>query len=82
MLPDYMFVFAIAQLTHDVHFTDVNSVQQLKAIERCLWLVLEPLVHSKDDYSFNFYKNMIDRIKRRKDTLRHDDHETNVVSLV
>lgn len=80
MLPDYMLVFAVALLAHDPQFTNVQSIPQLKAIERCLWLVLEPLVNSKDDYCFAFYKTIIDRMKNHKDAVRPDDDEMNTVS--
>lgn len=81
MLPDYMLVFAVAVLTHDPQFTDINDLAQLKTIERCLWLVLEPLVINKDFFCFGFYKNIVDRMKNHKDAVRPDDDEVNHVSV-
>lgn len=81
ILPDYMLVFAVTVLTHDPHFTRPNDPAQLRQIERCLWLVLEPLVMNKEFFCFSFYKNLIERIKHHKDALKPEDEETNHVSL-
>lgn len=80
ILPDYMLVFAVPVLTHDPNFTDPTNVSQLRIIERCLWLILEPLVCQKDYFCFGFYKNLIDRMKNHKDALRSEDELTNHVS--
>uniref|UniRef100_A0A8W7P9N7 Uncharacterized protein n=1 Tax=Anopheles coluzzii TaxID=1518534 RepID=A0A8W7P9N7_ANOCL len=77
ILPDYMLVFAVTVLTHDPHFTRPNDPAQLRQIERCLWLVLEPLVMNKEFFCFSFYKNLIERIKHHKDALKPEDEETN-----
>lgn len=80
ILPDYMLVFAVPVLTHDPNFTDPTSVPQLRVIEKCLWLILEPLVSHKDYFCFGFYKNLIDRMKNHKDALRSECELTNHVS--
>uniref|UniRef100_A0A182WEA9 Uncharacterized protein n=1 Tax=Anopheles minimus TaxID=112268 RepID=A0A182WEA9_9DIPT len=77
ILPDYMLVFAVTILTHDPQFTRPADPAQLRHIERCLWLVLEPLVMNKEFFCFSFYKNLIERIKHHKDALKPDDEETN-----
>uniref|UniRef100_A0A182MY81 Uncharacterized protein n=1 Tax=Anopheles dirus TaxID=7168 RepID=A0A182MY81_9DIPT len=77
ILPDYMLVFAVTVLTHDPHFTRPADPAQLRYIERCLWLVLEPLVTNKEFFCFSFYKNLLERIKHHKDALKPDDEETN-----
>ncbi|XP_065083082.1 sister chromatid cohesion protein PDS5 homolog B-B [Ochlerotatus camptorhynchus] len=77
ILPDYMLVFAVPVLTHDPRFTRHTDPAQLRQIERCLWLILEPLVTNKEFFCFGFYKNLIERMKNHKDALKPDDEETN-----
>lgn len=77
ILPDYMLVFAVTVLTHDPRFTRHTDPAQLRQIERCLWLILEPLVTNKEFFCFGFYKNLIERMKNHKDALKPDDAETN-----
>lgn len=81
ILPDYMLVFAVPLLTHDPNFTDPENPSQLRAVEKCLWLILEPLVSHKEFFCFGFYKNVIDRMKNHKDALRSEDAVTNHVSF-
>lgn len=82
ILPDYMLVFAVTVLTHDPRFTRHTDPAQLRQIERCLWLILEPLVTNKEFFCFGFYKNLIERMKNHKDALKPDDAETNNVRLL
>lgn len=82
ILPDYMLVFAVPVLTHDPRFTRHTDPAQLRQIERCLWLILEPLVTNKEFFCFGFYKNLIERMKNHKDALKPDDEETNQVSRI
>lgn len=77
ILPDYMLVFAVPVLTHDPRFTRHTDPVQLRQIERCLWLILEPLVNNKEFFCFGFYKNLIERMKNHKDSLKPDDEDTN-----
>lgn len=80
ILPDYMLGFAVPVLAHDPNFTKYNVRAQLLQIEKCLWLILEPLIVSKEFFCFGFYKNLVDRMKNHKDALNPDDEETNMVS--
>lgn len=82
ILPDYMLVFAVCVLTHDPNFTNNKDVAQLKAIERCLWLLLEPLITNKEFFCFGFYKTILDRMKNHKDALKADDVKYNTVILL
>uniref|UniRef100_A0A1L8DX47 Putative sister chromatid cohesion complex cohesin subunit pds5 n=1 Tax=Nyssomyia neivai TaxID=330878 RepID=A0A1L8DX47_9DIPT len=77
ILPDYMLVFAVPVLTHDPNFTQFDDPVQLKQVEKCLWLILEPLITNKEFFCFGFYKNLVDRMKHHKDSLKKDDEETN-----
>lgn len=79
ILPDYMLAFAVPVLTHDPNFTDPTSLMQLRQVEKCLWLILEPLIMQKEHFCFGFYKNLIDRMKNQKDALRPECELTNHV---
>ncbi len=80
ILSDYMLVFAVPVLTHDPNFTNHEDPIQLKQLEKCLWLILEPLISNKEFFCFGFYKNLIDRMKHHKDSYKSDDDATNCVS--
>lgn len=80
ILSDYMLVFAVPVLTHDPNFTNYDDPVQLKQLEKCLWLILEPLISNKEFFCFGFYKNLIDRMKHHKDSYKSDDDATNYVS--
>lgn len=80
ILSDYMLVFAVPVLTHDPNFTNFEDPVQLKQLEKCLWLILEPLISNKEFFCFGFYKNLIDRMKHHKDSYKSDDDATNCVS--
>lgn len=80
ILSDYMLVFAVPVLTHDPNFTNYEDPVQLKQLEKCLWLILEPLISNKEFFCFGFYKNLIDRMKHHKDSYKSDDDATNYVS--
>lgn len=81
ILSDYMLVFAVPVLTHDPNFTNHDDPVQLKQLEKCLWLILEPLISNKEFFCFGFYKNLIDRMKHHKDSYKSDDDATNCVSI-
>lgn len=81
ILSDYMLVFAVPVLTHDPNFTNHDDPVQLKQLEKCLWLILEPLISNKEFFCFGFYKNLIDRMKHHKDSYKSDDDATNCVSV-
>ncbi|KAJ6650026.1 Sister chromatid cohesion protein PDS5 like B-B [Pseudolycoriella hygida] len=77
ILSDYMLVFAVPVLTHDPNFTNYDDPIQLKQLEKCLWIILEPLISNKEFFCFGFYKNLIDRMKHHKDSYKSDDDATN-----
>lgn len=79
ILPDYMLVFAVPVLTHDPHFTSPTDIIQLKQIEKCLWLILEPLITNREFFCFGFYKNLIQRMKNHRDAYKPDDSIVNHV---
>lgn len=79
ILPDYMLVFAVPILAHDLNFTKSDDIGQLKIIEKCLWLILEPLITNKEFYCFGFYKTIVDLMKNHKDAYKYDDETANHV---
>lgn len=81
ILPDYMLVFAVPVLTHDPHFTSPTDIIQLKQIEKCLWLILEPLITNREFFCFGFYKNLIQRMKNHRDAYKPDDSIVNHVRM-
>lgn len=80
ILPDYMLVFTVPVLTHDPNFTSVSDPVQLKQIEKCLWLILEPLITNREFFCFGFYKNLVQRMKNHRDAYKPDDSTVNHVS--
>lgn len=78
ILPEYMLVFAIPVLTHDPQFTDFTDPAQLRAAEKCLWLILDPLINNKEFFCCGFYRNIIERMKNHKDAFKPDDEPTNM----
>lgn len=63
ILPDFMLAFAIPILVNDPFFTNHEDPVQLKAVEKCLRFVLEPLMAKADSFSYSFYKNLIEKMK-------------------
>lgn len=63
ILPDFMLAFAIPILVNDPFFTDHEDPVQLKALEKCLRIVLEPLMAKSESFSYSFYKNLIEKMK-------------------
>lgn len=82
ILPDYMLVFAVPVLTHDPNFTSVSDPIQLKQVEKCLWLILEPLITNREFFCFGFYKNLIQRMKNHRDAYKPDDSTVNHVRVL
>lgn len=81
ILPDYMLVFAVPVLTHDPSFTNPEDKTQLVALEKCLWLILEPLISNKEFFCSGFYKNIVERMKNHKDAYKPDDDAINTVEI-
>lgn len=75
MMPDYMFVFAIAVLAHHPEFESTDDVEFLKRIRNALWFVLEPLMSRNDNFSFGFYKALVEKIKNHVDAMDDEYNE-------
>jgi len=76
IMPDYMLVFSVPVLTHSPRFTSYASPDELTEIKDCLWFIMEPLIVKNDNYSFGFYKTLVERMKNHKDALEPDNEET------
>ena len=46
---------------------------------RCLWFLLEPLITKNENYSFSFFKKMLEKIKQCKDVMCPDNEDANKV---
>lgn len=77
-----MLVFAVPILAHDPEFTSHAMTSQLKAIQQCLWFILEPLITKNEYYCYGFYKNLVERMKSHKDALKPEDNEMNYVIII
>ena len=82
ILPDYMLVFAIPVLAHDPDYVTYNDVDTLTQIRNCLWFILEPLIAKNENYTFGFYKALIEKMKQHTDAVNPTDEAMNMVSYV
>lgn len=80
ILPDYILPFAITVLAHSTLLPDCKDIEQLKAVEKCLNFIMEPLISNKETFCFSLYKNMIEKMKHSKSAFKpHDDHTNEVI---
>lgn len=77
ILPDYMLVFAVPILAHDLAFERWDDVTELTKARACLWFILEPLMMKNEYFCFGFYKNLIERMKNHKDAIKGNDDAVN-----
>ncbi|XP_059079430.1 sister chromatid cohesion protein PDS5 homolog B-B-like isoform X2 [Tigriopus californicus] len=77
IMPDYMIVFAIPLLTHYHGFPVYDDEEALKKLQSALWFIMEPLMTKNDNFSFGFYKTLIEKIKNHSDARNADDEATN-----
>lgn len=77
IVPDYMLVFTVAVLAHDINFKSIQDVEHLKRMRQALWFVLEPLITKNEHYSYVFYQDIIQKMKNCKDALCPDDDVAN-----
>ena len=73
-----MMVFAVPVLTHDDNFPAYNDAEYLKKIRQALWFIMEPLMTKNENYSFGFYKALIEKMKNHKDALKGEDDNINM----
>ena len=79
IMPDYMLVFAISVLAHHPDFDNIEDIDMLKRIRNALWFTMEPLMSKNDNFSFGFYKALVEKIKNHIDAL--DEEAYNDVSF-
>jgi sister chromatid cohesion protein PDS5 len=80
ILPDYMILFAIPILSHVSGFERYNDVEMLMKLHNSLIFIMEPLITKNDNFSFGFYKALLEKMKMHKDKKNPDDEATNYVS--
>ena len=78
-MPDYMLVFAITVLAHHPEFESTDDVDFLKKIRQALWFIMEPLMSKNDNFSFGFYKALVEKLKNHVDAI--DEEAYNEVSF-
>ena len=78
IMPDYMLVFSIAVLAHHPEFESINDVEMLKRLRAALWFVMEPLMVKNDNFSFGFYKALVEKIKNYVDVMDDQDNFNSV----
>jgi len=69
IMPDFMLVFAIAVLAHHPEFESTQDIDFLKRIRGALWFVMEPLMAKNDNFSFGFYKGLVEKVKNKVDAI-------------
>ncbi|KAF8783022.1 Sister chromatid cohesion protein PDS5 like protein [Argiope bruennichi] len=76
-LPDYILPYAIYLLAHDPAYKKYDDLSTLMKLKDCLWFVMEPLM-KHDNYSFSFFKRLLEAIKQTKDKQCPDDDIANL----
>ncbi len=82
IMPDYLLVFAVPLLAHLPSFASYDDFESLQRLQSALWFVMEPLLTRNDNFSFNFYKAMIEKMKGQRDKANPEDDATNYVSVL
>ena len=77
VLPDYALLFAVPILTHFQEYDDFTNVEVLKKLQAALWFLMEPLMTKNENFSFGFYKAILERIKMHRDRLQPEDETVN-----
>ncbi|XP_065319746.1 sister chromatid cohesion protein PDS5 homolog A-like isoform X2 [Gordionus sp. m RMFG-2023] len=67
ILPDYVLPYAVHLLAHHPAFHDIENLKLLEEIKDAFWFLIEPLIHKNENYSFSFFKRLIENIKQTKD---------------
>ncbi|GIX88952.1 sister chromatid cohesion protein PDS5 homolog B [Caerostris extrusa] len=76
-LPDYILPYAIHLLAHDPSFKKYDDLNSLLKLKDCLWFVMEPLM-KHENYSFSFFKRLMEAIKQTKDKQSPTDDIANL----
>lgn len=74
-----MLAYAVACLAHDPEFKDPSDIAELKQIEKCLLLILDPLL-ANNNSNVGFYHTILDRIKQHKSAYKSEEETINLVS--
>lgn len=60
VLPDYVVVYVIHLMAHDPLYEEPADVEALNRIKECLWFQLEPHCSKNDNYSFSYFKKLLE----------------------
>jgi sister-chromatid-cohesion protein PDS5 len=77
-LPDYVLPYVIHLLAHDKDFKKFDHVKSLQLMKDSLWFIMEHLILRNENYSFSFFKRLIDNMKQTKDAQSPDDELQNM----
>lgn len=77
-----MLAYAVTILAHDSEFKDPTDISELKQIEKCLLLILEPLLAAnKEASNVGFFNSILERIKQHKSAYKPCEEIINHVRL-
>lgn len=76
-LPDYVLPYTVHLLAHDPAFKKYDDLNSLLKLKDCLWFIMEPLM-KHDNYSFSFFKRLLEAIKQTKDKQSPNDDIANL----
>lgn len=77
-LPDYVLPYAIHLLAHHPDFKKYDHLPALNNLKECLWFLMEPLITKNENYSFGFFKKLLENIKQTKDAMCPADEMQNL----
>ena len=80
MMPDHMIVYAITALAHHPDFESTSDLEILKKWRAALWFIMEPLMSKNDNFSFGFYKALVEKIKNHVDTMDEEAYNEVILS--
>ena len=81
VLPDYTLVFAVPILAQLSFYQKYDDLETLKRIQGALLFLMEPLITKNENFSFGFYKALVEKMKCHKDRRNADDEEANMVII-
>lgn len=77
-LPDYVVPYTIHFLAHHPDYKKFDDVKMLQQLKDAMWFILEPLMTKSENYSFSFFKRLVESIKQTKDAQNPDDEMQNM----
>ncbi|GBM49507.1 Sister chromatid cohesion protein PDS5 B [Araneus ventricosus] len=76
--PDYALPIVVYLFAHAPFFKVYNDLDSLNKIKECLQLFIETLLLKNENYSFAFFKRLLENIKQTKDKLEPYNESRNL----